>query len=111
MFPALSVATPPGLLNRTSLPIPLPLVAPLVPANPANVITPFVGVIFLTVLLPISATYRLPWASTARPWGFQNRASLPFPSVLPGWPGRPATVLTVPSGAILRIVLLALSET
>ena len=35
---------------------PIPSVVPLAPASPANVVTTPIGVIFLTVLLPVSAT-------------------------------------------------------
>src|ERR1039458_3526818 len=69
MLPALSTAASPPIdpkLNRAALPVPAAL--PEIPASPTRVVTTqFVptGVTFRIVLLPRSATYRLPKPSSA----------------------------------------------
>src|SRR5271157_5152830 len=45
------------------------------------------------------------------PSGARKRAAAAAPSVSPGLPAAPATVLTTPSGVILRMVLLPVSAT
>jgi hypothetical protein len=51
----------------------------------------------------------LPELSTVNPHGLEKRAVLPVPSAEPAFP--PASVVTCPSGVILRIVLLKESAT
>src|SRR5947207_1614754 len=108
-FPAASAATPDGLSNRASLPV--PSLEPTCPAVPAIVLTAPAAVILRIVLLFLSATYTLPAASIATPYGLSNRASLPVPSLEPTWPAVPANVLTAPAAVILRIVSLSASAT
>jgi len=43
--------------------------------------------------------------------GRLNRAAAPIPLSLPGWPAKPASVATIPSGVILRMRLFAESAT
>src|SRR5436190_413562 len=100
---------PEGLLNRAALPVPSAL--PLFPVSPASVVTIPTDVILRMVLLPASATYRLPAASTATPCGRQNRAALRGPSALPQYRASPAGVVTTPPGVILRMVSLSPSAT
>ena len=45
-----------------------------------------------------------PEGSKAIAKGKLKRASAPLPSIDPAFPARPASVVTVPSGAILRMV-------
>ena len=59
------------------------------------------GVIFRMVSLLMSATKTLPLSSAATPQGLRNRALVPMPSLLPGWPASPAKVLTTPFGCDL----------
>src|ERR1019366_7868000 len=76
--------------------------------EPGSVVTTPAGVIWRIELLKESATKTLPVASTARPAGPENRAVPPVPSTDPEFavPGRPASVVTTPSGVILRTALL-----
>src|SRR6185437_732634 len=56
-------------------------------------------------LLPVSATYILPYMSATTPWGLLKVAAVKLPLPAPADPV-PASVLTVPAGVILRIRLL-----
>src|SRR5450631_993218 len=103
-LPAASTAMAVGTLKRAALPV--PSTYPKLPARPASVVTTAAGVILRIVWLPVSATYTLPAPSTATENGVANRAALPVPSALPGLFAKPAKVLTVPAGVILRMVLL-----
>jgi hypothetical protein len=69
--------TPIGPLNCAVAP--LPSLSPAKP-SPAKVETTPWGVTLRIALLPVSATYRLPAASIARPDGVLNAAALPAPS-------------------------------
>src|SRR6266699_2908961 len=86
LVPLLSMTRPPGPLNVAAVPMPSAL--PAAP-EPASVLTTSVAMtIRRMVLLLLSATYRLvPLLSTARPWGWLNRA---------------AVVLATPARVILR---------
>src|SRR6266853_1865824 len=66
-LPAVSTATPRGLLNCATLPGPSLL--PVVKGEPAIVVTTPAGVTFRMVLLAVSATYTLSAASSPRPNG------------------------------------------
>src|SRR6478609_9888666 len=103
-LPALSTATPFGKLNRAALPE--PSVLPKVSAWPARVVTVPSLVILRMVLLPVSATYRLPLLSQATLRGLLNDAAAPTPLLLPLTPNLPAKVVTTPAEVILRITLL-----
>src|SRR6266496_2810139 len=99
------MARPPGLLNVAAAPV--PSAPPPVPAVlPARVVTTPLAMTIRRMLLPPRVdTYRLvPLLSTARPWGWLNRAAAPVPSTLPDVPPWPARVLTTPAGVILRMV-------
>src|SRR5258706_7873486 len=100
---------PTGALKRTALPVPSAL--PETPGEPERVTTPPAGVMRRIVLLPVSATYTVPAASTARPDGYLNLAAEPAPSALPITMVEPAKVDTIPSGVIFRMVWLYESET
>ena len=87
----------------------IPLKLALVPIPSANVAVPLPAsvvtlsdVILRMQLLPLSATYTFPTESTATVLGLLNVALVPAPSanVVPPFP---ATVVTTPSGVILRI--------
>src|ERR1035437_3983975 len=108
-LPALSTATPDGLENRAAVPEPSAL--PQFPALPASVVTAPAEVTFRIVLLPESATKTLPTASTATPDGPLNCAELPVPSLMPGVPALPASVVTTPAEVTFRIVELPVSAT
>src|SRR5580698_9080674 len=109
MFPAASTATPEGPLNRDATSG--PSVEPYTPAAPAMVVTAPAVEIRRIVLFAPSATMRFPAPSNASPDGPLNCAPAPVPSWLPLTPGVPAKVVTVPSDAIFRMVLLPESET
>src|SRR6266699_2730545 len=106
LVPLLSMARPLGRRNVAAVPVPsaLPAVPAVLPAR--AVTTPVAMTIRRMVLLLLSATYRLvPLLSTARPWGWLNRAPV-VPLALPDTPALPARVLTTPAGVILRMVWL-----
>ena len=63
------------------------------------------GVILRIILLSVSATYKLPEASTAIADGAKKLAAIPCPSLLPDAPD-PARVVTKPPLVILRITSL-----
>ena len=69
---------PVGKLKRAALPE--PSAKPPVPAWPAKVVTVPPDVILRMTLLPESATYTLPAASTARLFGAWNWVDVPEPS-------------------------------
>jgi len=104
-LPALSTATPLGLLNRALLPVPFAL--PGLPARPASVVTAPDGVTFRMVVS--SDTYTLPTLSTANLYGKLNRAELFVPFALPVLPASPANVVTTPAGVTFRITWLNVS--
>src|SRR6185312_2232238 len=85
---------------------PLASVEPSVP-EPAMVVTTPLGVIFLMTLL--SATYMLPDGPIQILVGERKLAAVPCPST-EAYVELPANVDTVPSGAILRIILFPKSE-
>src|SRR5262245_26812924 len=107
--PLASIAIPDGLEKRAAVPTSSTL--PGAPAAPAIVVVSPVAVTRRIVWLPVSATYRVPEPSTAIPDGFQKRAANPEPSALPLLPANPASVVTLPFGAIRRIVWLPESAT
>src|SRR6266700_4639047 len=78
-LPAVSTATPRGLLNCATLPGPSLL--PAYKGEPAMVVTTPAGVIFRMVWLKESATYTLAAVSTASPYGELNRATGLVPSL------------------------------
>jgi hypothetical protein len=77
-----------GCVKRARLP--LLSVVPLAPARPASVVTVPSGAILRIVRLPWSATYTLPFVSTARPRGVLKRAAVPFLSTVPPVVASPA---------------------
>jgi hypothetical protein len=102
------MATPTGEEKEAFMPMPsLNLLKP----SPASVVTTRPGEILRMRWLPESATYTLPYASTATPVGELNEAPTPTPSshrptsekpssyVKPS----PASVLAAPPGVILRM--------
>ena len=123
-LPAASTAVPTGF--RYSACIAAPSRNPSVPETPENVVTSPTGVIRRNTCEFPSATNAFPPASTVIPNGptvvvvaeliglvpiAANRAAVPFPSSEPTSPARPATVLTTPSGVILRTRWLTASVT
>ena len=112
-LPAVSTATAVGLSNVALVPRPSALPALVPPLPPASVVTVPPGVIFRTRLFPESTTYTSPAESTATAVGLLNVALVPMPFALPAsvLPPPPASVVTVPLGAIMRITLLAESAT
>ena len=95
ILPDASAQTPVGKLNSADVPIPFN--EPGEP-EPANVATEAVAVfIFLILLLPPSAIYKLPDWSIQIPQGFVNRAEFPVASTKPGVPvAEPAKTETIP---------------
>src|SRR6267143_786098 len=114
---ALALAAKPTGEAKRAL-VPLPSRDPPWSGAPAKVVTThsdWEGEILRMVLLPVSATYKLPELSRVRPNGPLKRAAMPVPSLVPApQEAQPATVVTiqfVPSGAICRTVLLKCSTT
>jgi len=106
--PDASTATPRGLLNCAAAPA--PSAKPDEPL-PASDVTAPAGVTTRTLWLPVSATYRLPAASSARPVGDDRRATVPVPSTLPALPP-PTNVVTPPVAMTsLRTALFIASAT
>jgi hypothetical protein len=97
-LPALSTATPEGLLKVAADPI--PSADPFDP-EPANVVTTPLGVTFLILLF--AETYTLPILSTATALGLLKLAAKPVPSADPTDP-EPANVVTTPLGVIFLIL-------
>src|SRR5471032_524115 len=97
------MASPVGSLKSAALPG--PSTKPVAPGVPARVVTAPAAVILRIELLPASATYAVPPASTTIPVGILKRATAPVPLVAPAAPAVPAKVVTTPSQVILRIVL------
>ena len=106
-FPAESIVIPIGLLKLAAVPV--SSAEPSEPL-PANVLTTPKDVILRILLLPESAIYRFPNESIAIPDGPLKLAYVPVPSVYSHEP-LPANMLTLPSGVILRIILLPVSAT
>jgi hypothetical protein len=65
---------------------------------------------YLIVLDPTSDTYTLPLGSTAMPYGVENEADVPAPSMLLFVP-LPARVLTTPAAEMTRTRLFPESAT
>ena len=105
--PVPSTATPEGRKKLAA--VPCPSTRPENP-EPARVVTFPVGVILRMRLLPVSATYTVPFPSTAAPEGERKLASVPFPSEKEALP-LPASVVTFPLGVILRMRLFPVSAT
>ncbi len=80
-FPAPSVVIFEGKLKRAAAPI--PSVEPNNSAWPASVVTTPALSILRIVLFDASARYRLPAPSLTMPWGKDNLAAEPVPSMLP----------------------------
>ena len=97
----LSIAIPLGALNFAEVPV--PSVFPATP-DPAIVVTFPVGVIFLMIWLPVSATYKLLLESIAIPVGLLNLAQVPKPSVFPVQLKQPANTETNPAGDICKML-------
>ena len=115
-LPAASTTTPVGPLNAAPPPVPSTEPGGVGGGEPASV---FIGAgdtvisIVLIVLLPLSATYRLPAESKARPWGLFNGYEseggvvvVPPVASVKTEEGTPGEVCE-----ILRIMLLPESET
>ena len=90
--------------DRNEAAVPTPSRLTQRPAIPAQVLTTPAGVILRIVQLPPSTTYSSPPLPTATPRGARNRAAPRTPSSLPNIPARPASVLTTPSGVVVRMV-------
>ena len=106
-LPEASTATPEGPLKLAAIPV--ASVEPCKPL-PAKVETTPAVVILRILLLPKSATYTLPKASTAIPNGLLKLAAVPAPFVEPCTP-LPAKVVIMPVVVILRIFWLPTSAT
>ena len=102
-MPLESKASDAGLLKVAAVPV--PFVLPLVPVpavvEPANVVTTPEDVIFLILLFPVSATYKLPLESTVMPHIEEKAAAVPVPSVFPAVD--PANVELAPEDVIFLI--------
>ena len=109
-LPPASTATYCGKLNRASVPGPSLYPPPAqAPPLPASVLTN-PSVIFRMRWFCMSATYTLPFKSTATPRGSLNCAAAPRPSASPATP-LPASVLTEPPEVIFRMRWLLVSPT
>src|SRR2546423_1731320 len=114
---ALALAAKPTGEAKRAL-VPLPSRDPPWSGAPAKVVTThsdWEGEILRMVLLPVSATYKLPELSRVRPNGPLKRAPMPVPSLVPAaQEAQPATVVTtqlVPTSTSLRMVELTESAT
>ena len=106
-LPCASTATPVGALNFAE--VPTPLVSACVLPSPASVTTVPLGDTTRMAWFSVSATYRLPCASTAAPFGPLNLADGPWPSRKPLV--LPASFVTVPLGNTTRMTWLDVSHT